>query len=207
MDRAVEAARDADAVVCVVGTDNDWETEGHDRESMALPPPQDELVRAVAAANPRTVVVVNAASPVDMPWGDDVAAILQAWFPGEEWGNALADVLSGDVSPSGKLPTTFPQRIEDTPAFTSYPGERGQVRYGEGVFVGYRWYDARAHRAALLLRARAVVHDVRPRRAGVGRRRRVARARHEHRSRCAARRSCSATCATSRRRWRGRRRS
>ena len=143
MDRAVALARRADAVVCVVGTDNDWETEGNDRESMALPPPQDDLVRAVAAANPQTVVVVNAASPIGMPWADDVAAIVQAWFPGEEWGNALADVLSGDVSPSGKLPTTIPVRIEDTPAFTCYPGERGQVRYGEGVFVGYRWYDTR----------------------------------------------------------------
>ncbi len=143
MDRAVALARRADAVVCVVGTDNDWETEGNDRESMALPPPQDELVRAVAAANPKTIVVVNAASPVEMPWADDVAAIVQAWFPGEEWGNALADIVSGDVSPSGKLPTTVPVRLEDTPAFTSYPGERGRVRYGEGVFVGYRWYDTR----------------------------------------------------------------
>jgi beta-glucosidase len=143
MDRAVALARRADAVVLVVGTDNDWETEGNDRESMALPPPQDELVRAVAAVNPRTVVVINAASPVEMPWADDVAAIMQAWFPGEEWGNALADVLSGDVSPSGKLPTTIPVRLEDTPAFTNYPGERGHVRYGEGVFVGYRWYDTR----------------------------------------------------------------
>jgi beta-glucosidase len=143
MDRAVALARRADAVVCIVGTDNDWESEGHDRESMALPPPQDELVRAVAAANTNTVVVLNAASPVEMPWADDVAAIMQVWFPGEEWGNALADVLSGDLSPSGKLPTTVPVRIEDTPAFTNYPGERGQVRYGEGVFVGYRWYDAR----------------------------------------------------------------
>ena len=143
MDRAVALARRADAVVCVVGTDNDWETEGHDRESMALPPPQDELVRAIAAVNPSVVVVVNAASPIEMPWADDVAAVLQAWFPGEEWGNALADVLSGDVSPSGKLPTTIPVRLEDTPAFTNYPGERGKVRYGEGIFVGYRWYDAR----------------------------------------------------------------
>ena len=143
MDRAVALARRADVVICVVGTDNDWETEGNDRESMALPPPQDELVRAVAGVNPDTIVVINAASPIEMPWADDVAAIVQAWFPGEEWGNALADVVAGDVSPSGKLPTTIPVRIEDTPAFTSYPGERGQVRYGEGVFVGYRWYDAR----------------------------------------------------------------
>jgi beta-glucosidase len=144
MDRAVALARRADAVVCVVGTDADWESEGHDRESMALPAPQDELVRAVAAVNQNVVVAVNAASPVAMPWADDVAAIMQCWFPGEEWGNALADVCSGDVAPSGKLATTIPRRIEDTPAFTSYPGERGTVHYGEGIFVGYRWYDARA---------------------------------------------------------------
>lgn len=141
--RAVALATRADLVVCVVGTDGDWETEGNDRDAMTLPVPQDELVRAVADANARTIVVVNAASPVEMNWADNVGGILQCWFAGEEWGHALADVLSGDVSPSGKLPTTFPSRIEDTPAFTSYPGERGQVRYGEGVFVGYRWYDAR----------------------------------------------------------------
>jgi len=143
VERAVAAAQRADAVVCVVGSDGQWETEGNDRESMTMPGRQDELVHAVAAANPRTIVVVNAASPVAMPWIDDVAAVLQCWFAGEEWGNALADVLSGDVSPSGKLPTTFPVRIEDTPAFTSYPGEAGKVFYGERVFVGYRWYDAR----------------------------------------------------------------
>jgi beta-glucosidase len=143
MERAVALAKRADAVVCVVGTDNDWESEGHDRESMALPPPQDDLVRAVTAANPRTVVVINAASPVEMPWCDVAGAVMQTWFPGEEWGNALADVVSGDVSPSGKLPTTVPFRLLDTPAYTNYPGERGSVRYGEGVFVGYRWYDAR----------------------------------------------------------------
>jgi beta-glucosidase len=143
LERAVALATRADVVVCVVGTDGDWETEGNDRDSMALPPPQDELVRSVVAVHPRTTVVVNAASPVQMDWTDDVGAVVQCWFAGEEWGHALADVLSGDVSPSGKLPTTIPVRIEDTPAFTNYPGERGQVRYGEGVFVGYRWYDAR----------------------------------------------------------------
>jgi beta-glucosidase len=142
-DRAITLAARADAVVCVVGTDGDWETEGNDRESMTLPHPQDELIRAVSAVNPHTAIVVNAASPVEMDWTDQVGAVLQCWFAGEEWGHALADVLAGDVSPSGKLPTTFPVRIEDTPAYTSYPGERGQVHYGEGVFVGYRWYDAR----------------------------------------------------------------
>ena len=148
---------------------------------MALPPPQDELVRAVAAANPSTVVVVNAASPVEMPWADDVGAIVQAWFPGEEWGNALADVLCGDVSPSGKLPTTIPVRLEDTPAFTNYPGERGQVRYGEGVFVGYRWYDARGIEPRFCVRSRAVVHDVRDRRRRRGTASNAAYAGHEHR--------------------------
>lgn len=143
LDRAVALAARADAVVCVVGTDGDWETEGNDRASMALPPPQDELVRALALVNPRTLVVVNAAAPVAMDWADEVGAVLQCWFAGEEWGHALADVISGDVTPSGKLPTTVPVRLEDTPAYTNYPGDRGQVRYGEGVFVGYRWYDAR----------------------------------------------------------------
>jgi beta-glucosidase len=143
LERAVDLASRADVVVCVVGTDGDWETEGNDRDAMVLPPPQDDLVRAVAAVNDRTIVAVNAASPVEMSWADNVDAILQCWFAGEEWGNALADVLSGDLSPSGKLPTTFPVRIEDTPAFKSYPGEGGQVHYEEGVFVGYRWYDAR----------------------------------------------------------------
>jgi len=143
LDRAIALAARADVVVCVVGTDGDWETEGNDRTSMALPPPQDDLVRAVATVNPRTLVVVNAAAPVTMDWADDVGAVMQCWFAGEEWGHALADVVSGDVTPSGKLPTTIPLRIEDTPAYTNYPGERGQVRYGEGVFVGYRWYDAR----------------------------------------------------------------
>ena len=143
MERAVALAARADAVVLVVGTDGDWESEGNDRKTMALPPPQDDLVRAVAAANPRTAVVLNAGSPLAQPWIDDVPAVLQCWFAGEEGGNALADVVSGDAAPSGKLPTTFPKRLEDTPAFTNYPGERGKVRYGEGVFVGYRWYDTR----------------------------------------------------------------
>ena len=143
LDRAITLAARADVVVCVVGTDADWETEGNDRTSMALPPPQDELVRAVSSVNPHTAIVVNAASPVEMEWVEHVGAVLQCWFAGEEWGHALADVLSGDVTPSGKLPTTFPARIEDTPAYTNYPGERGEVHYGEGIFVGYRWYDAR----------------------------------------------------------------
>jgi beta-glucosidase len=100
-------------------------------------------VRAVAAANPRTVVVLNTGAPVDAEALDAAPAALQLWFAGQEAGNALADVLFGDADPGGRLPTTWPRRLEDTPAFASYPGERGHVLYGEGVFAGYRHYDLR----------------------------------------------------------------
>lgn len=143
LERAVAAAADADVAVVVVGTSSDYETEGEDRSSFALPAGQDELIERVAAANPNTVVVVNAGSPIPMPWADSVRAVVWSWYPGQEFGNALADVLSGDADPGGRLPTTFARRLEDTPAFTSYPGEFGAVRYGEGLFVGHRWYDAR----------------------------------------------------------------
>ncbi|HEX5615040.1 MAG TPA: glycoside hydrolase family 3 C-terminal domain-containing protein [Acidimicrobiia bacterium] len=146
IDRAVDLARDCDAAIVVVGTDGEWETEGNDRTTMDLPGRQDELVARVLDAQPRTVVVVNAASPVSMPWADAAAATMQAWFPGQEWGRALADVLSGDVSPSGRLPTTIPMRVDDAPPMAggtrSYPGEAGAVHYTEGLLVGHRWYDA-----------------------------------------------------------------
>jgi beta-glucosidase len=141
MDRAAAAAEEADAAVVVVGLDDQWETEGRDRLDMELPGRQAELVEAVAAANRNTVVVVNAGSPVAMDWVERVPAVLEAWYPGQELGNALADVLFGDVNPSAKLPTTFPKRIEDNPAYLNYPGENGEVLYGEGIFVGYRYYD------------------------------------------------------------------
>ncbi|MFM7534178.1 MAG: beta-glucosidase [Acidimicrobiales bacterium] len=143
-DRAVAAARSAAVAVVVVGTTHEWETEGHDRDSMDLPGRQDELVRAVAAANPRTIVVVNAGSPVTMDWADDVAAVVQAFFPGQEFGDALADVLCGVVDASGRLPVTVPHRLSDTPAYLDHPGPGGVLRYSEGVFVGHRWYAARS---------------------------------------------------------------
>lgn len=142
-ERAVACARDSDVAVVVVGTNGDWETEGKDRKHFDLPGRQGELVEAVVAANPRTVVVVNAGSPVSLGWAHEVPALAQSWFLGQETGNAVADVLSGDVDASGRLPTTLPRSMRDTPAFLDYPGERGEVRYGEGIFVGYRWYDAR----------------------------------------------------------------
>ena len=141
--RAVDLARQADAAVVVCGTGPDWETEGRDRESMDLPGPQDDLIRAIAAANPRTVVVLVTGAPVTMPWADDVPAILSAFFGGQEAGHAIADVLFGRTNPCGKLPTTYPVRYEDNPAFVNYPGEGGRVHYGEGIFVGYRYYDAK----------------------------------------------------------------
>ncbi len=140
--RAVDAAAAAETAVVIVGTNADWETEGEDRTGMELPGDQDELVRRVAAVNPRTVVVVNAGSPVSMPWLDDVAAVLQVWFPGEEFGEALADILLGVAEPGGRLPITIPKRLSDTPAFPYYPGEHGKAMYGEGLLIGHRWYDA-----------------------------------------------------------------
>ena len=143
MDRAEACAAQADVAIVVVGTNDEWETEGRDRDSLTLPGEQDELVRRAAAVNPRTVVVVNTGSPVELPWADDVAAVLHVSFGGMEMGDAVADVLTGITDPGGRLPTTFPQRLQDTPAFTSFAPENHVVRYTEGVFVGYRWYDTR----------------------------------------------------------------
>jgi beta-glucosidase len=134
---AVELAASADVAVVVVGTTEEVESEGFDRTSLALPGRQDELVTRVAAANPRTIVVVNAGSPVLMPWAGEVAAILLTWFPGQEAGAALADVLLGVTEPGGRLPTTWPRRAQDCPVLDTAPRD-GVVRYDEGVFIGYR---------------------------------------------------------------------
>jgi beta-glucosidase len=139
---AVALAAESDIAVVVVGTTEQVESEGFDRTSLALPGRQDELVVRVAAANPRTIVVVNAGSPVLMPWADDVAAVLLTWFPGQEAGAALADVLLGVLEPGGRLPTTWPRREQDCPILGITPQD-GVVAYDEGVFVGYRaWQRA-----------------------------------------------------------------
>jgi beta-glucosidase len=138
LERAVALARDADVAVVVVGTTEEVESEGFDRESLALPGRQDELVRRVAEANPRTVVVVNAGAPVLMPWMDDVGAVVLAWFGGQELGDALADVLLGDAEPGGRLPTTWPASTDGLPS--THP-EDGVLTYDEGLFVGYRAFD------------------------------------------------------------------
>ena len=139
---AVEAAAAADVAVVVVGTTPQIESEGFDRSDLRLPGRQDDLVAAVAAANPRTIVVVNAGGPVELPWRDDVAAVLLAWFPGQEFGHALADVLLGAVEPGGRLPTTWPARLADAPVSDVTPVD-GRLSYDEGIHIGYRaWLRA-----------------------------------------------------------------
>lgn len=141
MQTAVDLATKSDVAIIIAGLTREWESEGFDRAGMRLPGRQNELISRVAAANPRTIVVLNAGSPVEMPWLDEVTAVLQQWYGGQDAGHALADVLFGDMNPSGKLPMTFPKRLQDNPAFINYPGENGQVQYGEGIFVGYRYYE------------------------------------------------------------------
>ena len=141
LERAVIAVAAADVAIVFVGTSAETETEGRDRTTLALPGRQAELVRRVTAVNSRTVVVVNAAAPVDMEWVDDAAAVLQCWFGGQEMAGGLADVLDGTAEPGGRLPTTLPMRLEHAPSHANFPGENGELRYGEGLFMGYRGYE------------------------------------------------------------------
>ncbi|MBB2716806.1 beta-glucosidase [Rhizobium sophoriradicis] len=148
IESAVETARNADVALLFVGRDGEWDTEGLDLPDMRLPGRQEELIERVAAANANTVVVLQTGGPVEMPWLGKVRAVLQMWYPGQELGNAVADVLFGDVEPGGRLPQTFPKALADNAAITGdpavYPGKDGHVHYAEGVFVGYRHHDSRA---------------------------------------------------------------
>ena len=142
-DEAVAAASVADVAVLFLGLPARLESEGYDRDDIDLPAAQLELVDAVLAANPNTVVVLSNGGVVALPFADRVPAILEGWLLGQAGGGATADVLFGEVNPSAKLTETIPARLEDTPAFLDFPGEFSHTRYGEGLFVGYRWYDAR----------------------------------------------------------------
>ncbi|MFE4078729.1 beta-glucosidase [Paenarthrobacter sp. YIM B13468] len=135
---AARAAREADVAVVVVGTNSRVESEGYDRTTLDLPGLQDRLVHAIAAANPRTIVIVNAGSPVVMPWRHEVAAILIGYFGGQEFGNALTDILIGTTEPGGRLPTTWPATQGPVPVLNTTPDADGKLRYAEGIHIGYR---------------------------------------------------------------------
>ncbi|KAI5920974.1 beta-glucosidase [Camillea tinctor] len=138
---AVSLAKTADQVIICAGLNSEWETEGNDRSDMKLPPGMDDLISAVTSANPNTAVVMQSGTPVEMPWLGSVGALVQAWYGGNETGNTIADVLFGDVCPSGKLSVSFPARVQDNPAFLNYRSEGGRVVYGEDIYVGYRYYE------------------------------------------------------------------
>src|SRR5262249_12728091 len=139
---AVSAAQSAAAAVVVVS--DDTESEAADRPALNLPSPQDDLISAVAAASPHTIVVITAGAPVAMPWLSQVSGVLDAWYPGQTSGTSLASVLFGETDPSGHLPVTFPASPSQMPASSTaqFPGNGSQVQYSEGIDAGYRWYDA-----------------------------------------------------------------
>lgn len=142
---AVDAAKRSEIAIVFVGHTPSWETEGADRESMDLPKDGslDRLIAATAQANPKTIVVNSTGSPISMPWLGEVSAVLQAWFPGQEAGHSIADVVFGVTNPGGKLPVTFPRSITQCPSYNNFPGDinNDTVEYAEGIYVGYRHYD------------------------------------------------------------------
>lgn len=142
-DEALSKAKNVAAVVVFAGLPESFESEGEDRKSLDMPALQNEYIEKIAAANPRTIVVLHNGAPVSMPWVDKVAAILECYLGGENVGTAQINLLFGKANPCGKLAETFPLRLEDTPCYMYYPGNGRKSFYSEGIFVGYRWYDAR----------------------------------------------------------------
>ena len=142
MSKAVALARKTDIVIVVVGSSDNYETEGEDRPSMKLTGEQDKLIESILDVNNNTIVIMNTGSPIEMPWVSDCPALLQVWLPGQEGGRAISNVLFGNVNPSGKLPVTFPKVLEDNPSYGHYPGD-DDVVYNEGIYVGYRYYDTK----------------------------------------------------------------
>ena len=141
LEEAVQTAAKADVAVIFAGLPDSFESEGYDRTHMRMPDCQNELIAKVAAVQPNTVVVLHNGSPVEMPWADQVKGIVEAYLGGQAVGGAVCDILFGKVNPSGRLPETFPKKLEDNPSYLSYIGEGDMVEYREGIFVGYRYYD------------------------------------------------------------------
>ncbi|MBI9050163.1 MAG: glycoside hydrolase family 3 C-terminal domain-containing protein [Anaerolineaceae bacterium] len=145
IDEAVKTASEADAAILYIAPPPSWESEGYDRQSLDLPKQHITLIKSVTKVQPNTVVVLNNGAPVGVgDWIDDVAAVLESWMMGQAGSAAIADILYGRINPSGKLAETIPHRIEDTPPFLNWPGETGKVFYGERMFIGYRYYEAKS---------------------------------------------------------------
>nr|XP_019044516.1 beta-glucosidase [Kwoniella bestiolae CBS 10118]OCF23446.1 beta-glucosidase [Kwoniella bestiolae CBS 10118] len=140
---AVELAKTVDVPLIIAGLNADWESEGYDRPDLSLPLRTNELIARVAEVNPKTVVVIQAGSAVSMPWINQVSGIVYAWYGGNECGNSIADVVYGNINPSGRLPLTLPVKEEDIPASLNYKSARTKTYYEEGIWVGYRWYNER----------------------------------------------------------------
>ena len=145
IEKAAETAKNADIAIVFAGLSDATEAESRDRKTLDLPKDQIELINAVTKANPKTIVVMTSGAPVLMnEWIDKIPSLVQTFYYGQEGGNAIADVLLGNVSPSGKLPVTFLKKWEDSPAYGNYPGDGEKVEYKEGIFVGYRWFDTKS---------------------------------------------------------------
>lgn len=140
---AIQNAKNAETVIIFAGLPDIYESEGYDRQNMDMPDGHNKLIEAVAKVNKNAIVVLMNGSAVSMPWKKEVSAIVEAYLGGQAGGGAIADVLTGKVNPSGKLSETFPMRLEDTPAATDFPSKDGNANYGEGIFIGYRYYDKR----------------------------------------------------------------
>jgi beta-glucosidase len=143
IDAAVQQAKTADIAILFAGLPGNYESEGIDRSSLDLPAGHNQLIEAVLGVQPNLVVVLMNGSAVTLPWADRVPAIIEAWLGGQAGGGAIADVLTGRVNPSGKLSETFPARLKDTPSYPDFPARNREANYGEGIFIGYRYYDAR----------------------------------------------------------------
>jgi beta-glucosidase len=141
--QAVEKAKGAQVAVVFAGLPDSFESEGFDRSSLDLPAGHNQLIEAVSTVQPNTVVVLMNGAAITMPWANKVKAIVEAWLGGQAGGGAIADVLTGKINPSGKLSESFPARLEDTPAYPDFPGRNKEANYGEGIFIGYRYYDTR----------------------------------------------------------------